>query len=130
MTRTWIKPLFMVAAAFEVLAALAFLFFANAIFQWSGVTPPNHPGYVTFPALLLLVFGAMYFRVAGDPVKYRELMVYGMGLKVAFFGNVFFFRLTSGIPDMWLPLAWADLAFFVLFYLAWRATAAPMAKVA
>ena len=122
MTRTWIKPLFLVAALYEGVLAIGFLFFAGPLFQWFGVTPPNHSAYVQFPALLLFIFGAMFFRVAGDPVKHRELILYGIGLKIAYAGTVFGYQLTSGIPAMWAPWAWADLAFLALFVMAWRST--------
>jgi hypothetical protein len=30
--------------------------------------------------------------------------------------------LTTGVPAMWIPWAWADLVFLILFYLSWRYT--------
>ena len=47
MHANWIEPLFVIAALYETVLGLAFLFFAGAIFQWFGVTPPNHPAYIT-----------------------------------------------------------------------------------
>lgn len=87
------------------------------------MTPPNHPGYVQFPALLLLVFAAMFLQVARDPVQNRGLIPYGMGLKAAYSGSVFWHQLTSGIPAMWVGWAWVDLVFLVLFVAAFKITA-------
>jgi hypothetical protein len=28
---------------------------------------------------------------------------------------VFWYEITTGVPDMWIPWAWADLVFLVLF---------------
>lgn len=117
---SWIKPFFVIAGLYDTVLALAFLFFAPAIFQSFGVTPPNHFAYVQFPALLVLIFGAMFFAIARDPVKNRDLIWYGIALKIAYCGTVFFHYLTGGVPSMWLPWAWADLAFLVLFFVAWR----------
>ena len=121
--KSWIKPLFIIAGLYDAVLAIAFLCFAGPLFKWFGVTPPNHLGYVKFPALLLLIFAAMFFRIAGNAVKNRDLIPYGIALKIAYCGTAFWYQLTQGIPSMWIPWAWADLAFLVLFVIAWKSTA-------
>ena len=116
---TWIKPFYVVAALYDGVLGLAFLFFPMAIFSFHGVEPPNHAAYVQFPALLLLIFAAIFMRIASDPVKNRDLIPYGMGLKVSYCSLAFWYELTTGIPSMWIPWAWADLAFLVLFVMTW-----------
>lgn len=116
---TWTRPLFVVAALYDALLGLAFLFFPLRIFAHYGVEPPNHPAYVQFPALLLLIFAAMFLRIANDPVKNRELIPYGIALKAAYSGIAFWYQMTRGIPSMWIPWAWADLAFMIIFALSW-----------
>jgi hypothetical protein len=101
---------------------VAFLFFGLRIYQIAGVTPPNHIGYVQFPALLLIIFGVVFLRVPADPVRNRELMLYGVALKTSHAGVVFGHDLVSGIPKLGIPWAWADLAFLILFLLAWART--------
>lgn len=123
MKSEWIKPFFIVAGLYDGILGVAFLFFATTIFQSFGVTPPNHIGYVQFPALLLMIFAAMFFRIASDPVRNRDLILYGVGLKIAYSGSVFWHQLTGGVPFMWIPWAWADLVFLVLFLAAWKQTA-------
>jgi hypothetical protein len=120
MNKNWIKALFIVAGLYDGVLGIAFFFFSNAIFQRFGVAPPNHPGYVKFPALLLLIFAAMFFRIAADPLRNRDLILYGAGLKLAYSGTAFWYQLTQGIPVMWVPWAWADLAFLILFLFAWK----------
>ncbi len=122
MNGRWIKPLFVLAGLYDGILGLAFLFSAMAIFRGFGVEPPNHVGYVQFPALLLLIFAAMFFHIAADPVRHRGLIPYGMALKLSYSGLVFWHQATGGLPFMWIPWAWADLAFFVLFAAAWRHT--------
>jgi hypothetical protein len=56
-------------------------------------------------------------------VKFRELILYGMGLKFAYCITVFGHALVGDIPSMWLPWAWADIVFLILFALAWKQTA-------
>jgi len=40
-------------------------------------------------------------------------------LKLGYCGLVFYYMLTTGVPGMWVPWAWADLAFLVLFLWSW-----------
>jgi len=75
---------------------------------------------VHFPALLLLVFECIFLRVAMDPVKNRELILYGCGLKLAYCATIFGHAAWGSIPSIWLPWAWADLVFLALFVAAWR----------
>ncbi len=122
MSTSLVKALFVVAGIYEGLLGLAFLTLPLQIFEMFAVEPPNHLGYVQFPALLLVVFAVMFFKVASDPLKYRELIPYGCGLKMSYCGLVFYYDMSGGIPAMWIPFAWADLAFLVPFVLAWKGT--------
>ena len=84
-----------------------------------GTPPPNHPGYVLFPAALLIIFAIMFLSIALNPAANRNLIPYGVLLKVAYCTIVFRFWIQEGIPDMWKPWAVADLVFLVLFYWAY-----------
>ncbi len=66
-SRTAITALFLLAAAYDGVLGLAFLVAHDAVFQWSNVTPPNHPGYIQFPATLLIVFAILFAAVAPGP---------------------------------------------------------------
>ncbi|HEV2135756.1 MAG TPA: hypothetical protein VGR47_16080 [Terracidiphilus sp.] len=123
MSFLWVRIVMIASGIYDGLIGLAFLFAPLAVFRLAAVTPPNHLGYVQFPALVLLIFGAMFLRIAADPVARREQILYGMALKASYFGVVFWYQLHSGIPALWVPFAWADVAFFILFFAGWRATA-------
>ncbi len=122
---TWIGSLFVVAALYDGVLGLAFLGWHAGIFEFYAVAPPNHPAYVQFPALLLVLFAIMFLRIASDPPRFRELMLYGVGLKASYSGLAFWYQATQGIPTMWLPWAWADLIFLILFVVAWRTAGRP-----
>jgi len=110
-----IRVLFAVAALYDGLLGIAFLAAAPALFAWVGVTPPNHFGYVHFPAALLIVFALMFWTISVDPVANRGLIRYGILLKVSYCTVVFYHWFTADIPFIWKPFAIADLAFLVLF---------------
>ena len=74
----------------------------------------------TNPAAALIVFAFLFLRIARDPAANRGLIDYGIGLKAAYSGLVFWYQLMGGVPAMWVPWAWLDLAFLILFVLARR----------
>lgn len=112
-----ISLLFIIATLYDGLLGIFFLFAAATVFQWFQVTPPNHFGYVQFPAALLIVFALMFLAIARNPSRNRSLIPYGMLLKVSYCSVVFFHWFTTEIPYMWKPFAVLDLIFLVLF--AW-----------
>jgi hypothetical protein len=116
-----VSLLFVIAALWDGLLGVAFLVAASALYRWFDVTPPNHFGYVHFPAALLIVFGLMFAVIAKNPVANRNLIPFGMLLKVSFCGVVFYHWISAGLPNMWKPFAFVDLAFLVLFIWAYAA---------
>ena len=114
-----ITAFFIVAAIYDGLLGAAFLFGSGVLFQWFGVTPPNHPGYVQFPAALLIVFAIMFMAIALNPVGNRDLIPYGILLKVSYCGVILFYWFTTGLPGMWKPFCIFDLVFLIAFAWAW-----------
>ena len=114
-----IKTLFLIAAIYDGVLGLVFLFAPGRMFDAFGVVPPNHWGYVHFPAALLVVFAIMFLAVARAPEENRNLIPYGVMLKAAYSGLVFWHWATQGIPDMWKPFAFTDLVFGLLFIWAY-----------
>jgi hypothetical protein len=115
-----VSLLFVIAALYDGVLGVAFLFAPAALFRWFEVTPPNHFGYVHFPAALLILFAIMFLAVAVNPSANRNLIPYGMLLKVCYCSVVFFHWFTAGIPYMWKPFAIADLLFLILFAWAYQ----------
>lgn len=120
MKLSWIKLVLAASGIYDAVIGAAFLFGASALFRAFHVTPPNHDGYIRFPALVLLIFAVMFFRAATDPVARRDVLLYGAALKLSYFGLVFWYYFRGGVPAMWIPFAWADVAFFTLFVMGWR----------
>jgi hypothetical protein len=116
-----IRVLFVISALYDGLLGAVFLLAGDSLFQRFGVTPPNHPGYVQFPAALLIVFALMFLAIAVNPVKNRNLIPYGILLKVSYCSVISFHWLTGGIPGMWKPFCFYDIAFIFAFVWAWAA---------
>lgn len=111
--------LFAIAALYDGLLGMAFLVAGDGMFERFGVTPPNHIGYLQFPAALLIVFAIMFGVIARAPAANRDLIPYGMFLKVSYCGVVFSHWFAGGIPNMWKPFAVCDIVFLVLFVWAY-----------
>ena len=120
MNGDWRKGLFYISALYDGLLGLIFFFCWSRLYDYFHVTPPNHPGYVQFPALLLVIFGLLFIRIARNPEANRGLIIYGVLLKIAYAGLVFWYHFTTGVPQMWMWCAYLDTAFLILFILAWR----------
>ncbi len=115
-----IKLFYVIAGLYDGILGLAFLLFPAQIFSFYKVEPPNHMAYVQFPAMLLIVFAGIFFRIAQNPVKNRDLILAGCGLKISYCSMAFWYSMTTGVPSMWMPWAWADLLFLALFILTWK----------
>ncbi len=114
------RILFLIAALYDGLLGLAFLFVPSLVFELVNVSPPNHLGYVHFPAALLLVFTWMFVDIAQNPHERIRLIRYGILLKVSYCGVIFYHWLGEGLPTIWKPFAIMDLIFIVLFIWAYR----------
>jgi hypothetical protein len=115
-----IRALFGVAAAYDGVLGLLFLLAPTWPFELFDIAPPNHLGYVRFPAALLLIFGVMFFQIAQNPTRFRDLIIYGILLKIAYCGVTFGYWLTEGVPVIWKPFAVIDLIMGLLFIWAYR----------
>jgi hypothetical protein len=109
------RLIFTLAGIYDGFLGIVFLFVPLWVFELFQVPPPNHLGYVQFPAALLIIFAIMFFQIAQEPSEKVILMPYGMGLKFAYSTLVFWYWLFSDLPNMWKPFAIADLAFLVGF---------------
>jgi hypothetical protein len=111
----WIPALFWVAAAYDGVLGVVFLLNPGWTFRVFEVTPPNHMGYVQFPAALLIVFAIMFGAIARNPVANRGLILYGLLLKASYCGVTSYYWITDGLPGMWKPFVWIDLVMAALF---------------
>jgi hypothetical protein len=129
MTKSTISTLFGIAGVYDFGIGIVFLFFGTQLFDLSGIPHPNHWGYVQFCSLMLMVFGSMFLAIAREPVSNRNLMPFGMLLKISYAGLVCFYWLTTGCPFLFKPFVVIDLGMLVLFAMAFIATAQRQAAV-
>lgn len=118
-----IRWLFLIAALYDFLIGLTFLLFGPRLFAAAGVPQPNHWGYIQFGALMLMIFGTMFFAVARDPAANRLLIPYGMLLKLSYTALAGYYWATMELPLLFKPFAVIDGIMFILFWMAYKALA-------
>ena len=114
-TERLVSITFAASGIYDGLLGVVFCLVPGAMYRYFAVTPPNHWAYVRFPAAILIIFGVMFFQVAFKPAENRNLIPYGILLKVAYAGTVFAYWFAKGLPNMWKPFAFCDAIFAVLF---------------
>lgn len=117
-----VRLLFLVSAAYDGVIGVLFIFAPDKVFDWIGVTPPNHPGYIQFPAALLIVFAIMFLAIAVNPARNRNLIPYGILLKVSYCSVVFYHWYSTDLPQMWKTFAICDLVMLAMFAWAYKVT--------
>ena len=110
-----VRILYAIAAAYDGLLGLAFLAAGKRIFAACAITEPNHWGYVDFAAGILVIFGYMFLRIALRPVENRNLVTYGVLLKICYVATVVWHTMHGGIPSLWQWFAGADTLFALAF---------------
>jgi hypothetical protein len=123
-----ISALYWLVALYDGALGAAFLLVPGEIYRMTGVTPPNHWAYVQFPASLLVIFALMFVTIARNPVPNRNLVIYGILLKVAYCALAFWYWFADGIPNLWKPFAVIDLITALLFVWCYRAIATSTAS--
>ncbi|MFP6873197.1 MAG: hypothetical protein VCA55_06765 [Verrucomicrobiales bacterium] len=124
-TQKMIKPLYVVAALYDAALGVAFIVGGKSLFDWLAIPVPNHLGYIQFSAALLLVFALMSAAIARDPVKNRNLIPYGILLKISYCSVVLFHWINPEnqgveLQNWWKGFCVADGVFLILFFCAWR----------
>lgn len=107
--RKLLSALFYGSAVYDGVLGLLFLCAPGLVFRWFHVCPPNHPGYVQFPAALLIIFALIFCSLGKNPFQ-KELISYGLLLKLSYSGLTLMYWLQGALPDMWKPFTICDIA--------------------
>jgi len=118
---TWICWLFGLSGFYDAVIGVAFLVAGPQLFETAQVPPPNHWGYLQFAALLLVVFGLMFFAVALNPAANRNLIPFGALLKVSYVAVVSYYWISTDVPLLFKPFVVIDAVMLVLFLAAYAA---------
>jgi hypothetical protein len=129
MSRSLVSPLFVIAGLYDFVIGLTFLLFGTRLFDAAGVPQPNHWGYIQFGALMLMIFGLMFFSVARNPVANRNLIPYGILLKLSYSALAGYYWAATDCPTLFKPFVVIDALMLILFWMAYNSLA-PDSKAA
>ena len=118
-TKKLLRVLFFIAAVYDGILGCIGLVFPLWLFNMFQVPPPNHLGYVQFPALLLIIFAILFLNIAFEPEKNKQLIIYGILLKVSYCAVIFSHWFLGNMPAMWIPFAFFDVVFLLTFVWAY-----------
>ena len=116
-----IRLLFAIAAIYDFAIGITFLTNGPQLFESTGVPQPNHWAYIYFGSLLLMIFGLMFAAVALNPRGNRNLIPYGILLKISYASLVGYYWAIGPVPWLFKPFFFIDLVMLFLFVLAYIA---------
>jgi hypothetical protein len=113
------RNLFTVAAVYDALLGITFMFFAECAFAALGISDklPAIRGYLTLLGAFVLVIGIGYFLIArGDLKRNMDLILVGVLYKLAYAGTAFYYWSKGSLPHVAFGALFgvADAVFFVL----------------
>jgi len=108
------KPLFTAAAIFNVVVGLGILVCYDRVGPTLGF-PPQPTVWIHLIAVVVLVFGYAYWRVATDSVRFREYVMLGILGKLALVVTIYGHFLHGSATGALAILVSVDLLFAVLF---------------
>lgn len=100
---TYYKGLFLLAAVYDLILGLVFIFFSKTAFMLIGIPEklPAFEGYLSLIGAFLLVIGIAYYLIyKGDFKKNIDLILIGLLYKVAYCSIAFYYTLIGDIPHI------------------------------
>ena len=113
------RSLFAIAAVYDVLLGIIFIFFSARAFDALGIRDklPAFGGYLTLLGAFVFVIGIAYLLIAsGDLRRNLDLILVGTLYKLAYSATAFYYWLVGNIPHVIFVALFgvADAVFFVL----------------
>jgi hypothetical protein len=121
--RAFHRWVFRIAAVSDGLGGAAMFLAPSWTFHQFGVAEPGHPAFIQFPGAVLMIFAAMFNKIAQEPAQFRHLIPYGIALNAAYCALALWYGLNPGIPTMWKTVAIIELVMGVLFVHAYQSNA-------
>jgi len=113
------RSLFAVAAIYDIVLGIAFIFFRHPIYGALGISDklPAFGGYLTLLGVFVLVIGVAYALIArGDLRRNADLILVGALYKAAYATTAFYYWAHGNLPHVAFGAVFgvADVIFLVL----------------
>jgi hypothetical protein len=109
------KGLFLIAAIYDIVLGLGFLFFYKLIYNSLGIILPLNPSYLSLSAAFVLVIGIGYFMVYLN-LRNRGLVWLGAFYKIAYVSIGVYYFIKNMLPhNIFSVFGIIDFIFLILF---------------
>jgi hypothetical protein len=124
------RPVFLLAALYDGLLGLAFLFFWEPIFRMLGIESTADPVYVQLAAGLIAIMGLGFYFVWREPLINSDIVLLGVVFKAFYIVLAIYAQIRGEVPHaVFVLFAAIDAAFFLAFVLFLRDTSAARAAL-
>jgi len=114
--KSYYKKLFLIAALYDFVLGITFLFFYKPLFNALKIPIPPDSSYLSLSAAFVLVLGIAYYFIYKNIEANRDLAKIGTIYKLAYILIGFYYFLLSSVPHMiFMFFAVIDVVFLVLF---------------
>ncbi len=118
MKQNYYRGLFLIAGLYDFILGVGFLFFYKQIFYFTGMNLPENPAYLTFCAVLIMLFGILLFMIYYDLNNSRRMIIYSVLIKFGYVSTVLYYYFLVGkdyVDAPFLIFAGFDFIFAILF---------------
>ena len=110
------KWLFLIAAVYDIILGVAFLFFWKFVYDFLNISYPEQPAYISLSAAFVLVIGVAYYMIYRNIYANRDLVKIGVFYKLAYFLVTVYYLFFSSVPHVvFLYFGIIDFIFLLLF---------------
>ena len=110
------KKIFLVAALYDLILGILFLFFYESIFNYFNITLPVYPMYLQMSAAFVIAMGVGYYFVYLNMYRNADLVKLGITYKISYAGLAIYFYFVSLANVVFFWLALVDVIFLILFF--------------
>ena len=114
---SFFKWLFLVAAIYDIVLGVLFLFWYKQIYNYFNIEMLNFPAYLQMSAAFVFAMGVGYYFVYKNMYRNVDLVKLGVVYKAAYSGVVGYFYFTNIANIMFFWFALIDFGFLLLFVL-------------
>ncbi|HSG49046.1 MAG TPA: hypothetical protein VLA43_14590 [Longimicrobiales bacterium] len=110
------RKVFLVAAAYDLVLGVAFLFLYPWVYGLLGIGLPSEPAYLQTSAAFVVVQGIMYLLIAREMTRNRDLILVGAIYKAAYAGISLYHWTLGDLPHVvFAVFGLLDIVFLVAF---------------
>jgi hypothetical protein len=112
---SFFRNLFLIAAIYDFVLGVAFLFFYEPVYSYFNIALPVYPIYLQMAAAFVFAMGVGYYFIFKNLYRNIDLVKLGVAYKVVYSSLVGYFYFTGLANIVFFWFALFDAVFLVLF---------------